>query len=49
MRKILLYLFIASLSILSFKFLNANTTRHDSTSDDHDETEEDEDRTNDHF
>ncbi|MDT3959848.1 hypothetical protein [Staphylococcus kloosii] len=49
MRKILLYVFIASLSILSFKFLNANTIKHTSTSDDHDETEEDEDRTDDQF
>ncbi|MBF7023672.1 hypothetical protein [Staphylococcus kloosii] len=49
MRKILLYVFIASLSILSFKFLNANATKHASPSDDHDEIEEDEDRTDDQF
>lgn len=35
MKKILLYVFIASLSILSFKFLNANTAKHTSTSGDH--------------
>lgn len=52
MRKILLYVFIATLSILSFKFLNANTMKHTTSSednDDNDSNDEDEDRTDDQF